>query len=77
MIHILVGESVVSHFFNEDWDELEEAILDLNNGDIIAWDEEKDTVSTLLDMLSGWGKFVELSADDLRDIILNTKIVII
>lgn len=77
MTHILVGEAVVDHFFNEDWDELEEAILELNNGDIIGWDEEKDSVSTLLDMLNGWENFVELSADDLRDIILNTNIKII
>jgi hypothetical protein len=77
MTHILVGESAVNHFFNEDWDELEEAILKLNNGDIVGWNEEKDSVATLLDMLSGWGEFIELSGDDLRDITLNTNIIII
>lgn len=76
MTHILVGESAVNHFFDKDWDKLEESILEITNGDIVGWDKETDKVSTLLDMLSGWGDFIELSADDLKDITLNTKIFI-
>lgn len=76
MTHILVGESAVNYFFDKEWDKLEESILEITNGDIIGWDKEKDSVATLLDMLSGWGDFIELSADDLKDITLNTKIFI-
>lgn len=77
MTHILVGEAAVNYLYNEDWDELEETILELNNGDIVGWEEENGSVATLLDMLSGWGEFVELSGEDLRDITLNTNIIII
>ena len=77
MTHILVGEATVKHFYNEDWDRLEESILEDFNGDIIGWNEETDTVSTLLDILRGWDDFVELSGEDLKDITLNTNIVII
>lgn len=71
--YILVGEVAVNHFQNEDWQELEESI-EICSGDLIAWDKKTDKVSTLLDMLDGWYKFIELSAEDLKNIETNTKI---
>lgn len=71
--YILVGEVAVNHFQNEDWQELEESI-EICSGDLIAWDKKTDKVSTLLDMLDGWNKFIELSAEDLKNIEANTKI---
>ena len=72
--YILVGESAVNHFYNENWSELQASILMNNTGDLIAWNKETDSVSTLLDMLSGWNDFIELSEQDLKDIEANTKI---
>ena len=75
--HILIGERAVNYFENCEWDKLEELILELKGGDIIAWDNEIDSVSTLLDMLRGWNNFIELSEDDLFEIDNNTKIGIV
>lgn len=74
---ILVGEQAIIDFDNRDWKKLEELILGNQNGDIIAWDKETDKVGTLLDMLSGWNDFIELSEQDLKDIEANTKIEIL
>lgn len=74
---ILLGEQAIIDFDNRDWKKLEELILGNQNGDIIAWDKETDNVSTLLDMLSGWNDFIELSEQDLKDIEANTKIEIL
>ena len=71
---ILVGEQAVSRFNNQDWEQFEEIILEDFDGDIIAWDKEADSTSTLLNMLSGWDNFIELSQQDLKDIEANTKI---
>lgn len=71
---ILLGETTVTLFQHADWSLLEKAILEQNRGDIIAWDKETDRVGTLLDMLSGWNDFIELSEQDLKDIEVNTKI---
>ena len=71
---ILVGEQAVSRFNNQDWEQFEEIILEDFDGDIIAWDKEADSTSTLLNMLSGWNDFIELSEQDLKDIEANTKI---
>ena len=71
---ILVGEQAIIDFDNRDWETLEKLILGNQNGDIIAWDKETDRVDTLLDMLSGWNDFIELSEQDLKDIEANTKI---
>lgn len=72
--YILVGEVAVNHFENEDWEKLEELILEMNGGDIVSWDNATDSVSTLLDMLNGWNNFIELSKEDLDKIERNTKI---
>lgn len=72
--YILVGEVAVNHFNNEDWKELEESILECNSGDVIAWDNATDHVSTLLNMLNNWDNFIELSKEDLDKIEQNTKI---
>ena len=71
---ILVGEQAVSRFNNQDWEQFEEIILEDFDGDIIAWDKEADSTSTLLNMLRGWNDFIELSEQDLKDIEANTKI---
>lgn len=75
--YILVGLVAVAHFENEDWKELEEIILDCKGGDIVLWDNETDSVSTLLDMLCGWNNFIELSQEDLNEIKKNTNIIIV
>lgn len=75
--YIIVGEQAVRDFQNERWEDLETTILEYYGGDIVGWDKETDNVSTLLDMLSGWVDFIELSADDLKEITLNTKIIIV
>lgn len=74
---ILVGEQTITYFENKDWEKLEKLILENQNGDIIAWNKETDSMSTLLDMLSGWNDFIELSEQDLKDIESNTKIEIL
>ena len=72
--YILVGESAVNHFYNENWSELQASILMDNTGDLIAWNKETDDVSELLEQLRGWNDFIELSEQDLKDIESNTKI---
>lgn len=71
---ILMGAQAVSDFQKENWEDLELAILKDFNGDIIGWDDELDTLPTLLDMLSGWDDFTELSESDIKNIQENTKI---
>ena len=51
--YILVGESAVNHFYNENWSELQASILMDNTGDLIAWNKETDEVSELLEQLRG------------------------
>ena len=75
--YILLGEVAIKHFYNEDWSDFQESILMVSTGDIIAWDKETSDVGSLLDMLSGWNQFIELSEKDLTDIRLNTQIEII
>lgn len=75
--YILIGELAVSYFKDEDWEYFQDCILENHNGDIIAWNKETDNVSTLLDMLSGWDDFIELSEEDLTNIKLNTQIEIV
>ena len=72
--YILVGEVAIKHFENEDYNELEDSIINNFNGDLVAWNKETDSVSTLLDMLSGWTYFVELTEEDLKSIEANTRI---
>jgi len=38
------------------------------------WDDEKESLSDLLDMLMGWSAFVELKEEDIEGINNNTKI---
>lgn len=75
--YILVGEMAVDLFENQRWGELEELLFLNQNGDILAWDNATESVSTLLDILSGWSEFVELTKEDLDDIRENTKIEIV
>lgn len=71
---ILLGEEAITNFQEENWSNFQANVLMDYIGDIIAWDKEVDKVGTLLDMLSGWNDFVELSEQDLKDIEANTKI---
>ena len=71
---ILVGEKAILDLDNNDWKALENSVLTDYNGDLIAWDKETDDVSELLEQLSGWNNFIELSEQDLKDIEANTKI---
>ena len=72
--YILLGTDAVEHFYAECWQELEENILLRNAGEIVGWDIKKDKFSTLLDMLDGWGSFIQLRKKDLKEIEKNTKI---
>ena len=72
--YILLGEKVILDFENQDWKALENSVLEDFNGDLIAWNKETDEVSELLEQLSGWNDFIELSEQDLKDIEANTKI---
>ena len=74
---ILLGEKVILDFENQDWKALENSVLEDFNGDLIAWNKETDDVSELLEQLSGWNDFIELSQQDLKDIEANTKIEIL
>lgn len=71
---ILLGEKAITNFQEENWSDFQANILMDYTGDIVAWDKEADKVGTLLDMLSGWNDFIELSEQDLKDIESNTKI---
>lgn len=75
--YILVGEQGVKDFRNEDWESLEENLLDNYDADIVAWDKSTESVSELLEMLRGWDDFTELSQEDIKDIQNNTKVVIL
>ena len=72
--YILLGEKAILDFENQDWKVLENSVLEDFNGDLIAWNKETDEVSELLEQLSGWNDFIELSEQDLKDIEANTKI---
>lgn len=72
--YILVGETAVNHFENQDWKELEELILECKGGDIIAFDNAIEQISELLEQLKGWNDFIELTFEDLQLIKENTKI---
>ena len=74
---ILLGEKAITNFQEENWSDFQANILMDYTGDIVAWDKEADKVDTLLDMLSGWNDFIELSEQDLKDIESNTKIEIL
>ena len=74
---ILLGEKAITNFQEENWSDFQANILMDYTGDIVAWNKEADKVDTLLDMLSGWNDFIELSEQDLKDIESNTKIEIL
>lgn len=71
---ILLGEEAITNFQEKSWSDFQANVLVDYTGDIVAWNKEVDKVGTLLDMLSGWGDFIELSEQDLKDIEANTKI---
>lgn len=71
--YILVGERAVRSLQNEEWKDLEAAILEDCAGDLVAWNK-KDTISELLEMLRGLDDFIELSKDCICQIENNTKI---
>ena len=75
--HILVGSLAVKFFEEEEWEYLERSVLQTQSGDIIAWNKETDSVSELIESLKGWEDFIELSGEDLKEITLNTNIVIV
>ena len=75
--YILVGEQGVKDFIDEDWESLEENILDKYNADIVAWDKSTESVSELLEMLRGWDDCMYLSQRDLEIIENNTKVEIL
>lgn len=74
--YILCGSYSVASFNNQDWKSLEEEILETNEGEIIAFNtsEFKNGLHELLNSLSGWNDFIELSKDDLELISKNTLI---
>ena len=72
--YILVGEQGVKDFRNEDWESLEENLLDNYDADIVAWDKNTESASELLEMLRGWDDFTELSQEDIKNIENNTKV---
>jgi len=72
--YILVGEQGVKDFRNEDWESLEENLLDNYDADIVAWDINTESASELLEMLRGWDDFTELSQEDIKNIENNTKV---
>lgn len=71
--YILVGETAVRNFENQDWKELEELIGTID-GDIITFDNATEQISELLEQLKGWNDFIELTFEDLQLIKENTKI---
>lgn len=71
--YILVGETAVRNFENQDWKELGELIGTID-GDIIAFDNATEHISELLERLKGWNDFIELTFEDLQLIKQNTKI---
>ena len=75
--YILLGEKTILDFENQDWKALENSVLEDFNGDLIAWNKETDSVSELIESLKGWEDFIELSGEDLKEITLNTNIVIV
>lgn len=75
--YILVGERGLRDLQNEDWESLEESVLHNYDADIVAWDKETESLSSLLDMLMGWSAFVELTEEDIKDIQSNTEIEIL
>lgn len=70
--YILLGETCVRHFENQDWQDLEICIENFN-GDIISWNK-KDSLEELLEQLRGWNNFIILGKKDLKRIEKNTKI---
>jgi hypothetical protein len=72
--YILVGEKAVRYFAEQEWKALNNSILEDQTGDVVAWHKEHDSFDTLLDMLSGWENFIQLSEDDLEVIESNTNI---
>jgi len=75
--YILVGETSVKLFLENNFTELENLIKDYNGGDIITWDKETESVSVLLDMLRGWNNYIELTESDIKNIKQYTKIEIV
>jgi len=72
---ILAGSEAVIHFQNENWAELQSAVLTDNAGDIYEFDPlENNSLSELLEQLKGWHDFIELSESDIKDIEENTTI---
>ena len=75
--HILVGSLAVKFFEEEEWEHLERSVLQTKSGEIIAWNKETDSVSELIKNPKVWEDFIELSGEDLKEITLNTNIVIV
>lgn len=72
---ILAGSEAVEHFYNENWDELQSAILIKNNGEIFSFDPTDDNfLLELLEQLKGWNDFIELSDSAIKAIEENTSI---
>ncbi len=74
--YILLGVQAVKHFFENEFAEIENLIKD-NNADLISWNKDAESVSTLLDQLHGWNNFVELTTEDLENFKKYTKIEIL
>jgi hypothetical protein len=70
---ILVGQSVVGAFEQEEWEYFEKLLKD-DDGCIIIWDSATEHVSTLLDMLQGWSDFFALTQEDMDLIKKNTNV---
>lgn len=72
--YILIGEQSIKAFEDEDWQYLEETILEDYSGDIIGWNKETDSIAELLEQLKGYDNFILLSTKDLNKIENKTKI---
>lgn len=74
--YILCGENAIENFNNQHWNLLELDILEMQNGELISFDtsEFRNGLHELLESLSGWSQFIELSEQNLTDIERNTTI---
>ena len=73
--YVLAGKSGARAFENEEWDLLEDFILE-ESSEIFAWDADNQTFQSLLNMLTGWEEFIQLSDEGIKRIEQNTNIII-
>jgi hypothetical protein len=73
--YILAGETACNHFWNKRWRALEKSIKMNNEGRIYSFDySQPNALSKLLDNVHGWNNFIELSNEDIKEIVSKTTI---